>query len=145
MRNYQKAVEIILELEKLLENKQILLDTEEDRLNDFELIDKILNDFPNETAENIKSEISKNFNINNQYITFKDKKYLLLTPSLGVIPYIFNCTKKANYLKTENLKSSDSDCVNFLNVCIDIAKNCNAKIDYKNEIIKKLLSDLANI
>lgn len=145
MRNYQKAVEIILELEKLLENKQILLDTEEDRLNDFELIDKILNDFPNETAESIKSEISKNFNINNQYITFKDKKYLLLTPSLGVIPYIFNCTKKANYLKTENLKSSDSDCVNFLNVCIDIAKNCNAKIDYKNEIIKKLLSDLANI
>lgn len=138
MRNYKRAIEILKEIEELLNNENIFKQSEEDRFNDETFILNVAKDFPEIPFEELKNEIIQILSntLQEQYIIYKDKKYLLTVPSLKVLTYIFNCIGK-------DIESDET--TNFLNICIGIAKTCINEIKYRNDKLRSLLGELSQI
>ncbi|MBZ7976412.1 MULTISPECIES: hypothetical protein [unclassified Campylobacter] len=147
MKNYIRAIEILKELETLLDNDSVFLQSEEDRINDEKFIKKVAKDFPNTPYEQIKQEIITllTTQCNEQYIIYHNKRYLLLTPSLKVITYIFSCINQDKLTNVKKIDFENDETTNFLNICIDIARKCSEEIKYRNDKLRSLLGELGQI
>lgn len=147
MKDYIRAIEILKELEILLANDSVFLQSEEDRINDEKFIKKVANDFPDTPYEQIKQEIITllTTQCNEQYIMYHNKRYLLLTPSLNVITYIFGCINKDKIQNPKHIDFENDETTNYLNICIDIARKCSEEIKYRNDKLRSLLGELGQI
>lgn len=147
MRDYKRAIEILKEIEILLNNENIFKQSEEDRYNDEIFINKVAKDFPEIPFDNLKSEIIDlvSNTTQEQFIVYKNKKYLLLIPSLKVMTYIYNCVNHEKISKKTNIEIEEDENSNFINMCIDIAKKCVSEIKYRNDKLRSLLGELSQI
>lgn len=147
MKDYKRAVEILKEIEILISNESIFKQSEEDRFNDEIFINNVAKDFPEVPFEELKYEIINlvSNTTQEQFIIYKDKKYLLFIPSLKVMTYIFNCINQETIASKTNAEIEDDENANFINMCIDIAKKCVSEIKYRNDKLRSLLGELSQI
>lgn len=147
MRDYKRAIEILKEIEKLISNESIFQQSEEDRFNDEVFINKVANDFPEIPFEELKKDIVSlvSNTTQEQFIVYKNKKYLLFIPSLKVMTYIFNCINQEKIKTKTNFEIEEDESSNFISMCIDIAKKCISEVKYRNDKLRSLLGELAQI
>lgn len=140
MRDYNRAVEILEELKTMLDDDKIYMQSENDRFYHKNFINMIAKDFPHIPYDELKEKIADTLRqqCEKQSIIFENKKYIIEVPNLKVILYTFLCMNTID-------KYDFIDKSNMLNLCIGIAKTCSDEVEYTNDKLRSLISELANI